>query len=252
MLRIPAPGYLLWVALLFVHFNAEAQRKKNTFFFGGGYSLPIGKFASKALDDPKAGMAGSGVFGQVYYERALLPGLGFRFTASHNVNKTNPEQLIFQANYLAETWAPFIGETGVYSWTSDPGDWKQTSLMVGPTLSFPVGPIRIEVHAQAGRLFITSPHVIINGTSTSGNNPILAVMNPIKSECWGFSGGLSLAIPLGKVVQFNLFADAIGAEATFKDIALRGTVGALEATHTISETRPVGIVNTGAGFAIRF
>jgi len=252
MPNIPALHYLLGFVLLFLHPDVSAQKRKNIFSFGGGYSLPIGKFASEALDDPKAGMAGSGVFGQVYFEHKFVPAVGLRLTANHNINKTNPDQLVYQANYLAELWSPFIGETGVYSWTSDPGDWKQTSFMLGPTLTIPLGPIQIGVHAQAGRVFITSPSVVINGTSSSGNNPILAVMNPIKTDCWGVSGGINIGIPLGRAVRFNLFADAIAAEATFKDIALHGTVGSLEAVHHISETRPVGIVNTGAGLAFSF
>ena len=42
---------------------------RNIVSFSGGYSLPLGKFASANLNDPEAGLAGAGVFGQLSYER---------------------------------------------------------------------------------------------------------------------------------------------------------------------------------------
>ncbi len=240
----------LFLFLLIFGFNSYGQ--KNEFSFGGGYSLPIGKFASKALDDPKAGMAGSGYFGQVNYERKLSSVIGLRLSANHNINSTNPEPLIQKANELVDMYRMLIGEYGQYSWTSDAGDWKQSSLMIGPALYIPLGPLTLEAHAQAGRLFITSPKVSLQGTSTSGNNPIDAVMMPVKTQAWGAGGGVSLRIPLGSVVQFKLFAEAIAAEATFKEISLRGTVAGIDASHHIDEKRAVGVVNAGAGFVFRF
>ncbi len=238
------------VFLLTTGFYSYSQ--KNAFSFGGGYSLPIGKFASKALDDPKAGMAGSGYFAQVNYERKLFSGVGLRISASHNLNSTNPEPLIQKANELVDMYRMLIGEYGQYTWTSNAGNWKQSSIMIGPALYIPIGPLTLEAHAQAGRLFIDSPEVSLQGTSSSGNNPIDAVMLPVKTQAWGAGGGISLRIPLGSVVQFKLFAEAIAAEATFKDIALRGTVGGIDASHHIDEKRAVGVVNTGAGFVFRF
>ncbi len=237
---------------LFIVCSFSSYSQKNAFSFGGGYSLPIGKFASKALDDPKAGMAGSGYFGQVNYERKLFPGVGLRLSANHNVNSTNPGPVIQKADELVNMYRMLLGEEGQYSWISDAQEWKQSSLMIGPALYIPIGPLTLEAHAQAGRLFITSPKVSLQGTSTSGNNPIDAVMMPVKAQSWGFAGGMSLRIPLGSVVQFKLFAEAIATEATFKDIALRGTVGGIEASHLIDEKRAVGVINTGAGFVFRF
>ena len=246
MLRIS--GFFFFLLISSIH----AYSQKNGFSIGGGYSLPIGKFASKALDDPKAGMAGSGYFGQVSYERKLFPGVGLRLSASHNVNSTNPEPVIQKADELVNMYRMLLGEQGVYSWTSEAQQWKQSAVMIGPALYIPLGPLTLEAHAQAGRLFITSPEVSLHGTSTSGNNPIDAVMMPVKAQNWGYTGGVSLRIPLGRLVQFNLFAEAIATEATFKDIALRGNVGGIEAFHNIDEKRAVGVVNTGAGFVFRF
>lgn len=230
----------------------QKKKRKNVFSFSGGYSLPVGKFASEALDDPRAGMADDGYFGRVSYERILFPGVGLRLSANHNINRTNPDPLIRQAGDLVEMYRGLIGETGQYSWTSDAQQWRQTSLMLGPALFIPIGPLSVEAHVQGGRLFITSPKVTLEGTSTSGNNPITAVMMPVKTQSWGFAGGLSLRIPLGPVVQLKLFAEAIAANATFKDIALRGTIGGVEVTQNVSEKRAVGVVNTGAGLAFRF
>ncbi len=238
--------------LFFLVYSFSSYSQKNVFSFGGGYSLPVGKFASKALDDPEAGMAGSGYFGRVSYERKLFPGIGLRLSANHNINSTNPNPLIQKADELVNMYRIVLGEEGQYSWTSDAQEWKQTSLMIGPALYIPLGTVTLEAHAQAGRLFITSPKVSLQGTSTSGNNPIDAVMMPVKTQSWGFAGGMSLRIPLGSVVQFKLFAEAIAAQATFKDIALRGKVAGIDASHLIDEKRAVGVVNTGAGFVFRF
>lgn len=252
MLGISRPFALFLTACLLIHVSSYGQKKKNSFSFGGGYSLPVGKFASKALDDPKAGMAGSGYFGQVNYETRLFGIVGLRISANHNVNKTNPEPVIHHANYLVDMYRMLIGEEGQYSWVADAQEWKQTSLMLGPALFIPLGPLTLEAHVQGGRLFITSPRVALEGVSSSGNNPITAAMSPIKTQCWGVSGGASLRIPLGRVVQFKLFAEATAAEATFEDIALRGTIGSMEASQSIDERRPVGIVNTGVGLVFRF
>ncbi|GAA4433665.1 hypothetical protein GCM10023091_07490 [Ravibacter arvi] len=229
-----------------------SQVKKTSVTFGGGYSLPIGKFASKAFDDPKAGMADAGYFGQFNLEQKLFPGFGLRLSAIQNVNRTNPEPVINKANELVMNFGPLIGETGPYNWQAESGRWKMTSLMLGPAIYIPIGPLEIEAHAQVGRLFITSPKITLNGTSESGNNPIVAQMFPIKAQNWGFGGGASLRIPLGKSVQLSLLADALAADANFENIALHGNVGGMEVTQNISEKRAVGVLNVGAGLVFRF
>lgn len=257
--KLKAALNLMIVCAMFapLHSASAQQRKwgrdtRNVFTINGGYSLPIGKFASKAFDDPKAGMADAGFFGAVNYERKLSDFFGIRLSGVHNINKTNSEPLVNKASELANMYGPIIGETGVYSWDAHTSNWKMSSLMFGPAMYIPIGPFELEAHIQTGKLFVTSPNATLYGTSSSGNNPITAEMYAIKADNWGVGGGVSIRIALGSSAQLHFFGDALAADMNFRDIALHGRVGDLSLTQQISEKRTVGVINTGVGLAFRF
>lgn len=236
----------------FAQQNKWGRGKKNVFSVNGGYSLPVGKFASQAFDDPKAGMADAGFFGAVNYERKLSDFFGIRLSGVHNINKTNADPLIQKANELASMYGPLINETGSYSWDPQTSNWKMTSFMFGPAMYIPIGPVELEAHIQTGKLYATSPNVTLYGTSSSGSNPITAEMFSIKANNWGIGGGVSIRIALGPSTQLHLFGDALAADMNFKDIALHGKVGGLDIVQQVSEKRTVGVINTGLGLAFKF
>jgi hypothetical protein len=248
----------LFVIAAFGAADSHAQKsrwgrdKRNVFSVNGGYSLPVGKFASQAFDDPRAGMADAGVFGAVNYERKLSDFFGIRLSAVHNINRTNADPLVQKANELVWMYGPLIGETGTYSWESQTSNWKMSSLMFGPAMYIPIGPIEVEAHIQTGKLFASSPDATLYGTSTSSNNPITAQMFSIDANNWGIGGGVSLRVALGPSAQLHFFGDALAADMDFKDIALHGKVGSFDVSQQISEKRAVGVINAGIGLAFRF
>jgi len=77
-------------------------------------------------------------------------------------------------------------------------------------------------------------------------------MAAIDSQSWGIGGGVSLRIPLGGPVRLQLSADAMACQATFDNFSLRGKIGEYEAVQMMTEKRPVGIVNVGAGLVFDF
>ena len=108
------------------------------------------------------------------------------------------------------------------------------------------------VNFEAGMLIPLIP-VIILALLLIAWSLIDMARRPVKHlPAWVWALIVLMAIPLGSVVQFKLFAEALAAEATFNEIALRGTVGGIDASHQIDEKRAVGVVNAGAGFAFRF
>lgn len=256
-LKVVLVGFFT-LALLGSAATSQAQHDKwgrdtrNVFSINGGYSLPVGRFASKAFDDPKAGMADAGFFGAVNYERKISRVFGIRLSAVHNINRTNADPLVQKADELVWMYAPLIGESGTYTWEPTTSNWKMSSLLFGPALYIPIGPIELEAHIQTGKMFVTSPDATLLGTSSSGNNPITAEMFAIKANNWGIGGGLSLRIALGSSAQLHLFGDALAADMNFKDIALHGKVGDFSVTQQISERRTVGVINAGIGLGFRF
>ncbi len=243
---------IVLVLLMATSVTMDAQVSRNTFSFGGGYSLPVGKFASERMDDPKAGLAGHGYFGQLAYERRLSSWIGIRLSGSYNENTTNPEPIILKANELIDMYRGLIDEWGAYSWEQTAGNWNLIGAMAGPVIYIHLGRVQLSGHIQGGRMFIQSPKVAVTGISTSGNNAVDATIERIRTAAWGLGGGVGLRIPISKTTRLQLSADALACEATFKDIALQGRIGDLGASQLMEETRPVGILNVGLGFVFDF
>ena len=65
------------MVIFFLIFNSQetqAQDTKNFFSVTGGYSLPVGQLATEKLNDPLAGLAGSGYYGQVIMTTVFFAG----------------------------------------------------------------------------------------------------------------------------------------------------------------------------------
>ena len=244
------------LTLFFLMLHSEevkAQDTKNFFSVTGGYSLPVGELAKEKLNDPLAGLAGSGYFGQVSYDRRIARWFGIKLSGSLNENTTNSDPIIDKANsYVAAT-----GRT--YAWDNNVSKWKLGAALIGPAIYLNFNRVQIEAHAQAGIVKATTPSVLLTGHQLNSSGGVVegsqtinvslnhATVNPI-----GFGAGASLRLPMSGALFFHISGDVIGAKAEVKDLAIKAQVGSIEVNDRINESRFIGVVNIGAGLGIAF
>ncbi|MCF0053728.1 hypothetical protein LXM25_26890 [Dyadobacter sp. LJ53] len=236
---------LIALILLF-SFESNAQNTRSFFSVTGGYSLPVGELAREKLDDPFAGLTGSGYFGQANYDFRVARWIGLRASGSMNINKTNSQPILDKAN----SYAQILNES--FTWQSKVSNWKLNALMVGPALYINMNRVQLELHAQAGKVWANSPTVDLVGTSEAGGAPINVSLKKASTSAFGLAGGASLRLPLSGALFFQLSGDVIGAEAEIKDVTIRAVRGSFDFSEQVSEKRFIGVVNVGAGFGFAF
>ncbi|KAA6436640.1 hypothetical protein FEM33_21085 [Dyadobacter flavalbus] len=236
----------LSVLFLFVGLSGFAQDTRSFFSVTGGYSLPVGELAREKLNDPLAGLAGSGYFGQVNYDFRIARWLGLRASGSMNINKTNSAPIVEKAN----SYAQVLGES--FTWQNNVSTWKLNAAMIGPALYLNMNRVQIEVHAQIGKVWAKSPSVEMTGISESGGEPVNVSLRSVSTSAYGLGGGGSLRLPLAGKLFFQISGDMIGAQAEIKNVSIRAVRGSFDLSEKISEKRFIGVVNAGAGFGIAF
>jgi len=231
-----------------------AQNNNRSFFsVTAGYSLPVGELAREKLNDPFAGLTGSGYYGQVNYDFRIARWIGLKVSGSMNLNKTKPQPIIDRANGKVQEIRPLINETSEYSWQSNVSKWKFNAIMIGPALYLNMNKVQLEAHLQAGYVQVTSPSVDMIGTFQSGENKINVQLLPAKTKDVGVGAGASLRIPLGNTLYFHLSGDFLATEAELKNVAINVKVGNYpQVGIPINEKRFVGVANVGAGFGFMF
>lgn len=239
--------------LIFSNQESKAQDTKNFFSVTGGYSLPVGQLAREKLNDPLAGLAGSGHFGQVNFDHRIWRGFGFRLSGSLNVNKTNSDPIIEKANSYVQA----IGRT--YTWQSDVSEWKMGAVLFGPAIYLNMNRVQIEAHLQGGIVRASTPSVYLTGQglTVDGNIDPTATkvdvsLNHTIVKPIGFGAGASIRLPLFKALFFQISGDVIGAKAEVKDLAIVANVGGNPYSDRLNEQRFIGVVNVGAGLGLAF
>jgi hypothetical protein len=240
--------------ILAVAQSSFAQLDTRSFFsVTGGYSLPVGEMATEKLNDPLAGLAGSGYFGQANYDFRIFRWAGLRLSGSLNVNTTNSDPIVDKAN----TYVQALNRT--YTWQSDVSQWKLAAVLVGPAIYLNMNRVQLEAHLQGGMIRANTPSVILTGQEVNpeggiieGGQPISVSLNHATVKPYAFGAGVSLRFPLVRALYFQLSGDVIGAKAEVKDLAIKAKSGAYEFSDQINEKRFVGVVNIGAGLGIAF
>lgn len=247
--------YIFFIALLVLPLTESIAQNNNRSFFSvtAGYSLPVGELAREKLDDPFAGLTGSGYYGQASYDFRVTRWLGLKLSGSMNLNKTKPEPIIERANEAVEQIKPLINETSSHSWQSHVSKWKFNTVMIGPALYLNFNKVQFEAHVQGGYVQVTSPTVEMAGAFESGQNNMTVRLSPASTKDFGVGAGASLRVPLGNTLYFHVSGDFLATEAELKDVAIRVNVGNYpEFAVPINEKRFVGVANVGVGFGIMF
>ncbi len=232
--------------LILISFHSLAQNTRSFLSVTGGYSLPVGELAREKLDDPLAGLAGSGYFGQANYDFRVFRWLGLRFSGSMNINTTMSRPIIEKA----DSYATLLGDT--YTWQDKVSTWKLNSALVGPAIYLNMNRVQLEAHVQAGKIWAGSPSVNLIGISNSGGESINVDLKSAHTTAIGFGAGASLRFPIIKNLFFQLNGDVIGAEAELKNVAITARKGNTELVDKVNEKRFIGVVNVGAGFGLAF
>jgi hypothetical protein len=218
----------------------------NALSFSAGYSIPVGKFASKQFSDPEAGLAGAGYFTQLGYERRFRSWLGVRLSASLNSNTTNPQTMIDQ-------YSVFLPNRDTYTWTTDVTRWRLGSVLAGPVLYARLGALTLKGHAQAGLVLAESPGLRVQGTSSTGQYPVDARVSKSDARAFGVGAGGSVRFPLYKRLLFQLTGDWVASRIQLYDVPTYTQVGDNAPINgLLSPRRLVGVLNTGAGLVVEF
>ncbi|WP_353717478.1 hypothetical protein [Dyadobacter sp. 676] len=244
----------LFALFLFVQVEARAQNDNRSFFsVTAGYSLPVGELAREKLNDPFAGLTGSGYYGQVNYDFRIARWFGLKFSGSMNKNTTRPQPIVDIADLRVEEIKGFINETTSHTWDTRVSRWKFNAIMAGPAIFLNFNRVQIEGHVQGGYVKVTSPTVDMTGTFQSGENQILVHLSPASTSGFGVGAGASLRLPIAGPLYFHLSGDFLATEAELKNVAVNVRVGNYpEVGIPINEKRFVGVANIGAGLGISF
>lgn len=219
---------------------------RNIISFSGGYSVPIGEFASKQFSNPDAGLAGEGFFGQLSYERKFTSWLGARLTGNLNINQTNAKPLI-------EQYSLFLPNPDTYTWQSDVTKWRMGAVLAGPAGYLSLGAVELEGHVQAGMVFAEAPGVVLNGVSSTGQNAVDARVPVASTSAFGYGAGASVRFRLTDHLRLQVTGDWIGADARLKNVPTYVKVGDRPPIEgIISPRRFVTVLNVGAGLVVAF
>ena len=250
--RLPF-NLLVLLFLLAAGNNSFAQLETRSFFsVTGGYSLPVGQMAIEKLNDPLAGLAGSGYFGQANYDFRIARWLGIRLSGSLNVNTTNSGPIIDKAN----SYVLALNKT--YTWESNVSRWKLGAGLIGPAIYLNMNRVQLEAHLQGGIIRASTPSVFLIGTEVAGgkvvegSQKINVTLNHATVKPYAFGAGVSLRFPIFRALYFQLSGDVIGAKAEVKDLAIKAKAGTYEFSDQINEKRFIGVVNIGAGLGVAF
>lgn len=245
---------LIFALFLFTQLDAQAQNDNRSFFsVTAGYSLPVGELAREKLNDPFAGLTGSGYYGQVNYDFRIARWFGLKFSGSMNKNTTRPQPIVDIADLRVEEIKGFINETSSHTWDTRVSRWKFNAIMAGPAIFLNFNRVQLEGHVQGGYVQVTSPTVDMTGTFQSGENQILVHLSPASTSGFGVGAGASLRLPIAGPLYFHLSGDFLATEAELKNVAVNVRVGNYpEVGIPINEKRFVGVANIGAGLGISF
>ncbi len=245
--RFTRPAFfVLALAVGFLLPVCSRAQNQNVLSFSGGYSLPIGEFASKQFSNPDAGLAGEGFFGQISYERRIASWWGLRLAGNLNVNQANSEPLI-------EQYSQFLPNPETYTWQSEVTNWKLGAILFGPAGYLSLGSVELEGHVQGGMVFAEAPGVTLNGVSSTGQNTVDARVPVASTRTFGYGAGASVRFRLTDHLRFQLTGDWIGANAQLKDVPTYVKVGDRPPINgLVSPRRFVTVLNAGAGLVVVF
>lgn len=243
--QLNAPFSWKAIALALLLPLASFAQDKNMISLAGGYSLPLGSFASKQFSDPKAGLAGPGAYAQLSYERKLASWYGLRLTGSLNINQTDAQPLI-------DEYSTLLTNPQSYTWKKETSPWQLGALLLGPSAYLPLGIVELEGHLQAGLVFAKSPSVTALGTSSAGSPEAEGRVAQASTSVFGFGAGASVRFRLSDNLRLQITADAIGADVELKDLPTYRRLGNLVLEGTESRQRFVSVVNVGAGLVFSF
>ena len=229
-------------------FPTIAQKPANSLSFSGGYSLPLGKFASEQFNDPEAGLAAEGYYGEISYERRLVSSwLGMRLSGSLTLNQTIPQALIDQYSVV-------LRNPETYTWTTEASTWRVGSILAGPVVYLNISKIQLAIHGQAGGVYARSPSVNLLGVSTApGSETVDASVRPGQVWNFGLGAGVGVRIPLSQSLFVQLSGQSVAARLEFKDVATSVKYGSRPPLEGFqSARRLVAVANLGIGLALFF
>lgn len=246
--RLIRPAFLLkaFLGIISLLPLGVAAQKRNLVSFSGGYSLPVGQLASETLSGPEAVVAGSGLYGQINFERKLVERFGLRLTGGLNINRTNAQPLI-------DRYSVLLDKPESYAWQKDVTKWRLGAVLLGPSGYLSLGKTELEGHVQGGLVFVESPGVTLLGTSFEKSPSVEGRVGRASTNAFGFGAGASVRFNLTDLLRLQLTADAIGADAQLRGISTYGKIGSLPPIEGVSNPkRFVSVVNVGAGLVFVF
>lgn len=245
--------FIFILSLLNVEHGFAQLNTRSYLSVTGGYSLPVGELAKEKINDPFAGLTGSGSFVQANYDFRITRGFGLRLSGNLNSNTTKPEPIVDRANEKVDELKEFIGETSQQTWQTDVSKWKFNSVMIGPALYINMGKVQLEGHVMGGYVQVSSPTVDMVGGFESGNHAMKVNLNEASTNGLGVGVGASLRIPLFRQLYCHLSGDFLATEASFKNVGINVAIeGYPPVVIPINEKRFVGVANVGFGLGIAF
>lgn len=136
---------LIFFTCSFVKLYAQIPEYKNLLFVGAGLSYPLNEFK-----EVKGGAASIGSVFNLSYSRKLIGPLSISINSMYAKNNVHKDAVVDYYRESRRTSYNFFV-------TPDGWNWKNVSLLAGPQLSIPLGPIIFDIKSLAGLGVLYSP-----------------------------------------------------------------------------------------------
>lgn len=228
------------VLILFSLTSLTAQEGDVYVSIGGGASIPLADYAKTDFNDEASGFAKVGGnfninFGYRFNEYFSLSGLLNGCVNRYDYIKAQDELYnVFKTDFPDTQWIV----------TSK--SWGLGGMLIGATVSIPLGgnKISFEVRAMGGFIYAHSPTIYITGKETGVEDKILNIEQS-SAASWAFDAGAGFRYNRTSKQYFILFADYMMAQPHFSNVAITSVNNDLQRQDTF--TQDIGTLNISIG-----
>jgi len=217
--------------------NSPIDQKSNSLNLSIGLSSAIGDYGNQDVNSSTAGLARNGVNINGVFSHNFNKRIGLCLKGYYSSNS-------FSTSLLANQ----LSSTSGYSFTSNNVNYTGRGIMIGPDFITSGKRCSFVSHFLIGFSSLTEPEAIF--TVNAGGNTGSITMPETTENAFVYSIGGSLLFTIAPNWYFVINVDYMRSRYVFGNIILSSSTGATQSSDR--GTQPYEVINTSAGFGVRF
>jgi opacity protein-like surface antigen len=217
--------------------TVNAQNKNWNLGISIGSSFPLGNFASKDINNSKAGWAITGAnFGLKFNYKLDKGYFGLSALLNSQFNPIDVDQMAKESENLYPD----------YSWKIDATSWKTNCILFGAFATLPISEkVNFEPHGMIGLMISNSPE--ITSTAKIGGNTSWGKQNETSASSFAYLVGVGFKYKLTNKLNLLGNLDYLGSKPEFLNVEITGSSGGRQ-TNTL--TQNISNLNLSLGIGI--